>query len=232
MSEIVTRLRERRAQVWEQAKEIADRASEEGRSFNGQEEEQWQKLNAELDALDKRVQNVIDGEQRAKETEEAFSKLEGKPVTQRGSNAQTPGGGGTNEELRKFLRGEGPRFYEVRSDKPVNFRALSVGAATGGGDTVPTSFYDRLVQHLIVNAAIMQAGVTVIQTNGGETIQVPKTTAHSSAARISEGSAIPEADPSFGQVPLNAYKYGALIQISRELLDDTGVDLEGYLAME
>src|SRR5206468_3711920 len=50
MSEVVKRLRERRANVWEQAKGLADRAAEENRQFSGEEEGQWTALNAELDA--------------------------------------------------------------------------------------------------------------------------------------------------------------------------------------
>ena len=37
-------------------------------------------------------------------------------------------------------------------------------------------------------------------------------------------------EPTFGQVTLGAYKYGNLMQVSRELIDDNGVDLLGYLA--
>ncbi|HVK34446.1 MAG TPA: phage major capsid protein, partial [Microlunatus sp.] len=36
----------------------------------------------------------------------------------------------------------------------------------------------------------------------------------------------------FGQVSLDAYKYGFLLQVSHELANDTGVDLLGYLAMQ
>lgn len=233
MSEVVERLRERRAQVWEEAKELADRAADENRQFTGEEEGKWQNLNAELDALDKRIKNVLDGELRAKETEDAFAKLEGKP-RERGKDNR---GQGQESELRAFLRGEGPRFFEVRPEGPVDFagmqqRTLNTGVTTEGGDTVPTSFFDRLVAHLIETAAIMQAGVTVLNTSGGETIQVPKTTAHSTASIVTEGSAIGTDDPVFGQVELNAFKYGTLIQVSRELLADSGVDLEGYLAMQ
>ena len=38
-------------------------------------------------------------------------------------------------------------------------------------------------------------------------------------------------DPQFGLVTLTAFKYGAFLQVSRELLDDSAVDLVGYLAM-
>ena len=71
-----------------------------------------------------------------------------------------------------------------------------------------------------------------MQTGGGESIQVPKTTAHSTAAIVTEGAAIAASDPAFGQITLGAYKYGLLIQVSRELIADTGADLEGYLAMQ
>jgi HK97 family phage major capsid protein len=78
----------------------------------------------------------------------------------------------------------------------------------------------------------MQAGATVLNTNSGESIQVPKTTSHSTAGIVTEGGTISASDPAFGQITLGAYKYGTLIQVSRELLEDTGVDLEGYLAMQ
>jgi HK97 family phage major capsid protein len=55
MSEVVKRLRERRANVWEQAKSLADKAADENRAFNGEEQSQWDTINAELDALDKRA---------------------------------------------------------------------------------------------------------------------------------------------------------------------------------
>lgn len=235
MSEVLKRLRERRANVWEQAKELADRAAEENRQFSGDEEGSWTALNSELDALDKRIKNVIDGEQRAKDTEDAFAKLEGQQKEQRGGRREQQGGveQGGRSELRKFLAGEGPRFFDVVPEGPVNFRAfLNTGTDTAGGNTVPTSFYDRLIAHLIETSAIMQAGATMLNTSSGETIQVPKTTAHSTAAIVTEGQAIGSTDPTFGQISLGAYKYGNLVQVSRELINDSGVDLEGYLAMQ
>jgi HK97 family phage major capsid protein len=140
--------------------------------------------------------------------------------------------GNRASELRSFLRGERGRFYDVNPEGPVDYRTLVKGTSTAGGNTVPTGFYDRLIAHLIEVSAIMQAGATILNTNSGEVIQVPKTTAHSSAAIVTEGNSIGVSDPAFGQVPLGAYKYGTMIQVSRELLDDTGVDLEGYLAMQ
>lgn len=240
MSEVVKRLRERRANVWEQAKTIADRAADENRAFNGEEQGQWDTLNAELDALDKRIKNVIDGEQRAKDTEEAFDRLNGKPQV-RGGGQQ--GGGDESAEvvaLRGMLRGEAgaPRVVEIKpqermtSQKINELRTLSKISAGAGANVVPISFYDQLVAHLIETSSILQSGATILNTDSGETLQIPKTVSHSTAAIVTEGNTIGTSDPSFGQASLGSYKYGVLVQVSRELVDDSGVDLEGYLAME
>lgn len=230
MSEVAKALQQRRAGVWEQAKALADKAADENRTFTAEEESSWQALNAELDALDKRIKAVIEGEQRAKDAEDAMNRLSG-GGQRKDKQGGAPGAGG-DDELRAFLRGEGPRAFDVRPTKPVNFRDLSKLTAGAGGNTVPTSFYDRLVAHLIETSSIMQAGATVLTTASGEVIQVPKTTAHSSAGIVTEAATISESDPAFGQVALGAFKYGTMIQISRELLTDTGVDLEGYLSMQ
>jgi HK97 family phage major capsid protein len=171
----------------------------------------------------------MDTEQRAKDQDEAFNKLSAKPQ-ERGGRPEAK----SSTELRAFLRGEtgAPRYFDVVPDGPVDFRVLSKLTAGAGANTVPTSFYDRLIAHLIETSAILQTNPTVLNTSSGESIQVPKTTAHSSGAIVTEGNAIGASDPAFGQITLGAFKYGCLIQVSRELLNDTGVDLEGYLAMQ
>lgn len=236
MSDVAKRLRDRRLNVWEQAKTLADAAAEENRTFSNEEQGTWDALNEELDKLDARIKAVLDQEKRSKDADAQFAALEGRPVTQR----QAGGGGGdgsdVNTELRAFLKGDAgsPRFFEVRPQgtTPTDLRTLSRLTTGAGGNLVPTSFYDRLIAHLIEVSAILQAGATVLRTDSGETIQVPKTTSHSTAALTTEAASLSASDPAFSMATLGAYKYGVLIQVSRELVDDTGVDLEGYLAMQ
>lgn len=230
MSDAIKKLRERRLNVWEEAKHLVDAAAEENREFTAEEQGKWDQLNAEIDALDRRQQAMIEGEQRAKDTEEAFAKLEGQPAVRGGGNA----GSDRNEALRAWAKGAPgtERHFDVMPPAQVNFRDLLTTTGAAGGDTVPTSFFERLMAHLIETSAILQAGAFVLNTGSGEPLQVPKTTAHSAAAIVTEGTAIPESDPAFAQVVLAAFKYGALIQVSRELVDDTGVDLEGYLSFQ
>jgi HK97 family phage major capsid protein len=227
------RLQERRLNVWEQAKELLDTAEGEKRDLTAEEEGKYQALNADIDAIDQRVKDFIDGEKRAKDAEAAFEGLLAKPVDEdkreRGSDKPDMAA-----QLRGFLRGEAGRAMDIRSDGgPVDYRALVKGTAAAGGNTVKTSFYNRLVAHMIENSGLLSTNPTVLRTATGEQIQVPKTTAHStSAVLVAENTALTGNEPTFGQVPLDAFKFGFLMQVSHELLNDTSVDLEGYLAMQ
>lgn len=230
MSDAIKKLRERRLNVWEEAKHLVDAAAEENREFTAEEQGKWDQLNAEIDALDRRSEAMIQGEQRAKDTEDAFAKLEGQPAVRGGIHPHSD----VNQALRAWARGAPgtERHFDVVPQGQVNFRDLLTTTPAAGGDTVPTSFFERLMAHLIEVSAILQAGAFVLNTGSGEPLQIPRTTAHSAATIVTEGAAIPESDPAFAQVVLAAFKYGALIQVSRELIDDTGVDLEGYLSFQ
>jgi len=58
-------------------------------------------------------------------------------------------------------------------------------------------------------SAILQTSPTVLNTAGGESVQIPKTTAHSTgAAIVTEGGTIGGTDPTFGQITLGAYSTG------------------------
>lgn len=230
MSEVAKKLRDRRLNVWNEARSLADTAAEENRAFTAEEQGHWEALNEELDNLDKRIKSVLDTEARSKAADAAFDALAGKPVEGRGQPAAA------NTELRSLLLGESgsPRFIDLmpQPGQALNLRALTVGSATAGGDLVPTSFYNKLVAHLIEVSGVMQTNPTVINTSSGENLQIPKTTAHSTAASGAEAGVLPSSDPAFGLVTLGAYKFGWTGRVSRELVDDKGVDLEGYLSMQ
>ena len=231
-NEIAKRLRDRRLNVWEQAKELADKAVEDNRAFTAEEQGTYEALNEELDALDKRIKAVLDQEKRAADADKTFNELTKGPA----DDSKVPDTRKFGAELRSFLIGEPgtPRVLDlqpVANTVPTSYRDLTKLTDAAGKFTVPTSFYNRLVEHMIEVSGILQAGPTVLNTSSGEVLQIPKTLTHTSnPAIVAEAGALLEADPTFGQTSLGAFKYGRLLQISRELLTDTGVDLEGYLA--
>jgi HK97 family phage major capsid protein len=238
-SEVAKRLRDRRQNVWNEAKGIAESAAQENRALTDEEQGKWDAMQEEMSKLDTRIRAVLDTEKRAKEADEAFDALSGRKP-EAGQAARTAGGGAMLEEIRKWARGDegAGRHLEIRRDPqlgPINYRILTtagIGANTNASSIIPTDFYDMLIAHLIEVSGVMQCGPTVLNTGGGETLQVPKTVTHSSAASAAQAGPLPTSDPSFSMQPLSAYKYGVMLQVARELIDDTAVDLLGYLAMQ
>jgi len=227
---LIKRLVERRQNAWSQAQEILSRADDEARGLSGEEESAWQSANADLDSLDQRIKSLLDAEQRAADTAAAFDAIRETPVER-----ANPESASADDAALRYFKGESGRHLDVRAGRRMGtqeFRTLSKLTAGAGANTVKTSFYDRLVAHMIEVSGILKAGPTVLQTSTGEQIQVPKTTSHSTATLTAEAGTISASDPAFGQVPLDAYKYAFLIQVSNELLNDSSVDLLGYLAMQ
>ena len=223
----------------EAAKGILVPADTEKRTLTAEEEASWTKANGDIDRAKRQLETAIEDEKRTADAAE----LETRVNAALAYNAEaptapagTPAGDtdAAEKRVRAFLRGE-TRELDVKPEQRTSFnelRSLVKGTTTAGGFTVKTSFYAQLMTHLIEVSGILSAGATVLQTDSGEAIQVPKTTAHSSASLIAEGAAISASDPTFGQATLNAYKYAVLIQVARELVDDTSVDLMGYIAMQ
>ncbi|MFE2559891.1 phage major capsid protein [Streptomyces sp. NPDC059352] len=233
MPEYIKRLHEQRGKLWEQTKALLDTAEAEKRDLTAEEEQTYQRLNGEIDAIDTRAKDLAAAEQRTKDADETFRQLlEKEPAPEaRGSAADQE-----LKRVRDWLTGaSGSRSLDVAPDKslPLDQRTLSKLTAAAGANTVPISFYNRLVQHMIETSGVLAAGPTVLRTATGEQLQIPKTTAHSASAGIvAEAGTLAANEPTFGQVSLDAYKYGFLLQVSHELANDTAVDLLGYLAMQ
>jgi len=115
---------------------------------------------------------------------------------------------------------------EVRS---FDFEKRDVlGSSTGS--PVPTSFYDRVVTLARYVGGPLETS-TILNTAGGENLQIPSQATYSSGTVFGQAAAIGESDPTFNSfVTLGAYKYSFLTQISRELVEDAGVDILGFLA--
>lgn len=233
-SEVTKRLRDRRLQVWEQCKALADGAATENRAFTAEEQGSWEVMNEELDGLDKRIKSALDAEKRAKDADQAFDAVLSRKPEIRGDGGYADSGGrDPNEEIRAFLKGERKSIELAHNPAlgPLNLRVLQTNTS-GQSAVVPTDFYDRLIAHLIEVSGIMQAGPTLLNTAGGESLQIPRTVSHSTAVLTGQAATIPASDPVFAMATLSAYKYGIMLQVAREMVDDTGVDLVGYLAMQ
>ena len=124
--------------------------------------------------------------------------------------------------LRSMARGE------VRSH---NFETRDV-VKTSSGAPVPTSFFDQVILQARLVGPMLDTS-TILRTAGGENLQIPSQASWSTGTVTGEGTAIGESDPGFNSfITLGAYKYSFLVQLSRELIEDAGVDILGFLATQ
>lgn len=213
---------DQRAAAWERAKQIMDAAAAESRDLTAEEAANLDAINADLDAKDKRIAAVTAAERRAREADAARAALDAVARPE-----PAPVQSAEETALRAVIAGERRGFESRPTLSPTEVRDVTKGST---GAPVPTSFYDRIMVHL-VQVGPMWDEATVIRTDGGEAMQFPRTTAHSTAAIISEGGTVTESDPTFGaMISLGAYKYGFSVQLSSELLADSGVDIVSYVA--
>lgn len=227
MSAYAQMLVEKRANVWEQSKALLDAAASEKRELTAEETVGYEAMSADLTSLRAQIDKLEQADADAKAIGESLRKLAETP-----KSIEVPGApDAQSEALRSFLKGE-RRSLEVTGSALERRTGLNVGTSSAGGATLPTTFYGKLWANLILTANLINAGATVMTTANGDVIQMPATTAHSTAALVAEAAALSESDPTFVQRSLSAFKYGVLISVSKELTQDTGVDLEGYLAMQ
>lgn len=230
MDALMTRLHEKRLSAWEQAKQVLEAADADKRDLSGEEETTYQRCMADMAALDERLKGLAEAQQREADLATALRGIEARAADVPADvESRTGVMDDVATQLRSFLSGE-TRSMTVRPTRE-EMRDLTKGTASSGGATVPTTFGGMLWAHLIETATV--AGVsTVMNTDSGEPLTLPVTTSHSTGALTAENAGISESDPAFTSRTLSAYKYGVLIQVPNELIADTGVDLEGYLAMQ
>jgi len=205
---------ELRNRAWEEAKALLDAAAAEKRDLSAEEEQKYQRINEDLNKRSETIKQLQADEARELHIAEA---TRGKRTVEETREVQNDA-----DLVRALCRGE------VRS---ITFEKRDVMTSSTGAP-VPTSFYDQIVEHMVVAGPMLQTS-TMINTAGGEALQIPRSNAYSTSTLTAQGSAFSESDPTFQSfVTLNAYKYGHLIQVSREMIDDSGVDLLGYLARQ
>lgn len=233
MSELRDRLQTEKKRTWNQAKALLDLAAEQKRDLSGTEEAEYRAMTADLDLLNARINKVDADEKNDREANEALRNLMGTKTSRDFRSTE-------DRELDAKLR----RIIDNRSNEPIEFdipsEELRSGfqpgierrdlATTSGSGMLGTSFYSQLQRHLVDTSSILSAGATVLRSETGEPIKIPKSTAYSAATIIAEGATITESEPTLGTVTLGAYGYKFITQISYELANDANFDLVGFLA--
>lgn len=228
MSSLLDSLTETRTGLLAQTTEMAASAAKEGRALSADEAVKFDKVIAEVEAIDVRRAAIVEGEQRAADIEAHFQPKGPQPEAKSderslGDWARDSRAGDSftvkalqgvpNEAIRQFRSGEN--------------RAMAYGAASGLGKK---SVYDQLWQYAVEGSQILQAGVDVITTSDGNTLPLPVITAHAASDTVAANADITAGDAAGTVVDLSVSKYGYITKVPTELVQDATFDLDGYLA--
>lgn len=215
MKEYLDRQVEIRQQAWHQAKAIIDVATAEKRDLSAEEEQTYSRLNDELNERAATIAKLREDETRELRMDAATREIadQVRPV------ASAP----VQEDvamIRALIKGE---------SRSANFERRDI-LKTSTGSPVPTSFYNQVIMKARLVAPVL-ATSTVLNTAGGENLQIPRLSTYSVGTVNAEAAAMGESDPAFSAfITLGAFKYGFLTQVSQELLEDSGVDMLSFLA--
>ncbi|MBO8158835.1 phage major capsid protein [Thermosyntropha sp.] len=223
----ILEMRQKRAALVAQARQLLDKAEEEKRGLTAEEEQMYDRIMSDVDKLGKDIER----EERLLEIEKQMAQSGGIKAAKQ----DQPGGdsvdirtGRASEEYRSaFWKAMRHTRNALYADE---VRALQIGTDSEGGYLVPDEFERTLVQAL-ENQNVMRTLATVITTGSGDRL-IPVVASHGSASWIAEEGAFSESDEAFSRVALGAHKVGTLIKVSEELLQDSAFNLEQYIASE
>ncbi len=193
---LAQRLREQRTAIRADADKILDRSGHDDVDLSADELATFNKLVAQDRDLEDQLEAARDQELAELRAGVAAART---AISERGM----PSVSAANPELDRTVR----QTLHQRSLAPLEIawperrawtqpgleqRSL---ATTSGSGLVPTSFWDRILAHMVESSAVLAAGATVISTASGEPLKIPKSTAFSSAAIVTEGGVIGASDP-------------------------------------
>lgn len=206
MDEIIKRMREQRDRLVAQARALVELSVTEARDLTGEESGTVERMLGEVDAIDKRMKELIDGEQRQRDIDAAMRNL--------GRDEQREA---RPSEFTAWARAAQPgESFEMR-------------AMTTGG-TGPNAVYSRLWEVAVDSSQILGAGVTFIDTTDGNTIPLPIVTAHANASATAAANApLTASDSAIGTVDLGAVKRQFYTAVPNELISDATFDVEAYI---
>ena len=215
MKEYIDRQVEIRNRAWNEAKSILDKAAAEKRDLSAEDEQTYSRISKELEDRAATIAKLRDDESRELRMDAATREI--------ADQVRPMSAAPVADDIAHI------RSLVMNEKRSHNFERRDI-LKSSTGSPVPTSFYDQVIMKARLIAPVLQTS-TVLNTAGGENLQIPSLSTYSVGTVTGEGSAIGESDPVFNSfITLGAYKYSFLVQLSNELLEDSGVDILGFMA--
>jgi|CXWL01.1.fsa_nt_gi HK97 family phage major capsid protein len=215
-------LRGKRSAIAIELKAMLDINSGEGKRWEPSHQEQYDAKIAEIDAIDgelKNIQNYLD----------KFAKYEGEGVEQQNVERVLHDSKSTTKQLyNKWLKG-GDSALTAQEWQSIN-NTMSTTTSSQGGYSVQSEVAQTLIEALKAFGG-MRSVATILSTEMGNPLSFPTTDGTAEVGEIiAENTTATAADPSFGTVALNPYKFSSkIVAVPFELLQDSQIDIEAFV---
>lgn len=232
-------LKQKRAKIASEMRSLHESTGD--AAWNDEQRSRWEAMKVDLKQLDEKIER----EEQLRETEQRYVENNADEIARRAREAAAAAGGsggqgGNVDEQRaaafdRFVR---VGLQELTSEERQILRAMkeesrAQGAGTGsaGGYTVPKTFLARVIESMVSYGGIASVS-QILNTDSGETIEWPVALNGSEEGELlGENDEASEEDVEFAMGSLGAHKTSSkLIRVSNELLADSGIDIEAFLA--
>jgi HK97 family phage major capsid protein len=222
----IAQMREERAGLITAMREQNDKAVAESRDFTAEEAQEYGRREARFDELS----SIIDRAER-------LAGLTVDPASTRAAatpdaEERTAGDDAESAEVRRATQTPEYRAafakYVRNQAGSVERRALAVARDTDGGFTVPEEWSAKLIEAMAAYGAV-RATSTILSTSTGVDIHVPKVEDAMVSAQVGEEQPFTESDDDYDEAILGAYKYGHIVKVSDELVQDSMFDIDAHV---
>jgi HK97 family phage major capsid protein len=235
-------LHEMRQKAWHEAKGIMDHAASENRNLTGEETEQLERTNKDIDGFDQTIKSTIEMNERAAAADKAREAYAPFITPDQEQSRSEQSAASFVEFLRTGQGGDAKGGWDVdmtlavresdairRGAGEAELRAL-LSDTGSSGSLIPTDFARTLYQYMVNGSSVRQLA-RVITTSTGANMDFPNVATHGIGTQvIAQGTAVGGTDPVFGKITLGAFKYGQLVPVSSEMIQDSAVDITGFIA--
>jgi HK97 family phage major capsid protein len=206
------RQQELKANLTMQIRDVIDGAESEGRGLDAAELTKIDRIEADIESAQRSIEVAEMTEARSAEFAQAARGFS--PVEEAGSDSA--------DIFRALSRGEIRGHEFLPSEK----RALVDSA-----NTVPVSFLDRVYDLAKLVGPYLETSEVFVRDSGND-FRIPVMSGYSTAAEVTEGSAIAESNPTYTSLLLDPKKQAFIVQLSNELVQDAGFDIEEQVARQ
>lgn len=220
-------LKQKRARIAAEMRTFHEAQGE--NAWGDEQRSKWDGMKADLKKLDEQIQR----EEELRDTEQRYVDDN---ASQLAAEAATAAGQGNPDEQRsqafiKFVRQGAAELTSEERKMLQEARAQGVTGPEKGGYTVPTTFLAKVQESMKQYGGIASVA-QILVTDGGNPIEWPTSNGTNDEGElIGENTDAGEKDVDFGMDAVGAHKLTSkVIRVSNELLADSGIDMETFLA--